>query len=201
MRVRRPLVATLALASIAALAACSGAGAKSASTSSQNPNDQKILDYVSCLRAHGATVPDPTRDSNGNLRLRLGGGVRGNGTPNSGSSSSASTSGNANRQALQSAIQTCGTPPTNGGGNGPGNRNPAAFAAFAQCMQQHGVTVPSTPPDSSGSPGSGGPGGRGGFLNGLDRNDPNVQAALQACRQQLPNGGRFGGASSSSSST
>jgi len=55
--------------------------------------------------------------------------------------------------------------------------------AFRRCLKDHGVTVPTTGTGATGTAAS--PGGRGGMLAGLDRNDPSVAAALQACRSQL----------------
>ena len=56
--------------------------------------------------------------------------------------------------------------------------------AFRRCLQDHGVTLPTTTTGATGAaPPS--PGGRGGMLAGLDRNDPTVAAALQACRSQI----------------
>jgi hypothetical protein len=56
--------------------------------------------------------------------------------------------------------------------------------AFRQCLQAHGVSLPTTTTGAKGSA-TPSPGGRGGMLAGLDRNDPSVAAALQACRSQL----------------
>jgi len=62
----------------------------------------------------------------------------------------------------------------------------SALRAFAQCMQQHGVAIP-TP---SATPGAGGR-GFGRFFSGINRNDPKVLSAFQACRAQIGPG--FGG--------
>jgi hypothetical protein len=53
--------------------------------------------------------------------------------------------------------------------------------AFRRCLQDHGVTLPTT------TTGTGplSPGARGGMLANINRNDPTVAAALQACRSQL----------------
>jgi hypothetical protein len=62
----------------------------------------------------------------------------------------------------------------------------SALRAFAQCMQQHGVAIP-TP---SATPGAGGR-GLGRLFSGINRNDPKVISAFQACRAQIGPG--FGG--------
>jgi hypothetical protein len=94
------------------------------------------------------------------------------------------------RSKLQTAMQACRKYRDQAFGNiTPQQRQEFrdAFVKFAACMRQHGVEIP----DPGAGPGPGGaPGGRR-FL--IDRNDPKVQAAMQACRSNLPNGGRFGG--------
>ena len=77
------------------------------------------------------------------------------------------------------------------GGFGAGPR-----AAFRRCMGDHGVTLPTEPRSvTSGPPPSTGKGttstseplapSRGGMLAGLNRNDPAVRSALEACRPVL----------------
>jgi hypothetical protein len=67
-----------------------------------------------------------------------------------------------------------------GGGFGGGLNGPAA-AAYRACLQQHGVTVPTT-----GTAGSGAAGGGGGFAGAANQNDPTFQAAAQACAGLRP---------------
>jgi hypothetical protein len=57
--------------------------------------------------------------------------------------------------------------------------------AFRRCLKDHGVTLPTTATTGAEGTAAPSPGGRGGMLAGLDRNDPSVAAALQACRSQL----------------
>ena len=52
-----------------------------------------------------------------------------------------------------------------------------AFLLFAECLREEGLEV-SDPDFGSGR-------GPGGFLQGIDRQDPNVQAALETCRPML----------------
>ena len=54
-----------------------------------------------------------------------------------------------------------------------------AFLVFAQCLRDEGLDV-SDPDFSSGR-------GPGGFLRGIDREDPAVEAALEACRPLIEN--------------
>ena len=56
------------------------------------------------------------------------------------------------------------------------------FQEFAQCMRDEGVEVPDI------TAGGGPPGGG----EQLDRDDPDVQAAMEKCRRELPQGGPGG---------
>jgi hypothetical protein len=60
------------------------------------------------------------------------------------------------------------------------------FAAYANCLRQHGVNLPTARP--SGRPSGGG----GGFFGGGGAGGANQQAR-QACQSLAPRGGRFGG--------
>lgn len=94
-----------------------------------------------------------------------------------------------------------------GGSNGPGGN--AAYAQYARCLEQHGVTLPSRGAFGRRSPGAGGFTGRpsGGFGGGgfggfgsdpslaparLASANPTMAAAVQACAGERPTGG-FGG--------
>jgi hypothetical protein len=58
-----------------------------------------------------------------------------------------------------------------------------ALRQFAACMRQHGVDVPDPQP--------GGGGFRlGGDGQNINRDDPKLRTALEACRSMLPNGGQ-----------
>ena len=86
-----------------------------------------------------------------------------------------------------------------GGAPGDGGQpdRAAGFAKFRDCMQQHGVTMPSRGPDQGG-PGNGGPGGggpgQGGFFGGQlpdGVTEQQMQDAMSACQSMMP--GRIGG--------
>jgi hypothetical protein len=166
------------------------------------------------MRKNGVNLPDPTVDANGNLTLRppggFGGGeglgrqggststtIAGSSTNSSGSSTTPQDTQRAQRDA---ARKVCGNPPQ--GAFGGFNRlNSQAFQdaalKFAQCMRKNGVNVPDpqfgagTGSDSGRTqtgPSSGSNSGRlRGFLGGLDRNDPSVQKAMQACESIIRN--------------
>jgi hypothetical protein len=55
---------------------------------------------------------------------------------------------------------------------------------FAQCMRDHGVDLPDPQPGA-------GMAGISGWGTTLSADDPTVQAAFQACRSKLPNGGEI----------
>jgi hypothetical protein len=156
------------------------------------------------MRKNGVNLPDPTVDANGNLTLRpaggggggggfFGGGGGGNGssTPTTTGGSTGSTSGtategtgtgNPRRAKFQAATKVCGNPPQGAfGGFNRVNSQEFQDAAlkFAQCMRKNGVNMPD-PNFSSGGSGGVGPGG--GFFRSINRNDPNVQKAIQVCR-------------------
>jgi hypothetical protein len=171
------------------------------------------------MRKNGVNLPDPTVDANGNLTLRpaggggFGGGFRGGAgggasgsTPTTvaGSGTTGSTGGtsgtdsngaqNPRRSQFQAATKACGNPPQ-GAFGGFNRQNSQEFQdaalKFAQCMRQNGVNMPD-PNFSSGGNGDGGGGPGGGFFRNINRDDPNVQKALQACRpiiQSLRPGG------------
>jgi hypothetical protein len=64
-----------------------------------------------------------------------------------------------------------------------GSSSSGDFAAYAACLRQHGVNVPTARP-------SGRPSGGGGFFGGGGGAN---QQARQACQSLAPRGGRFGG--------
>jgi hypothetical protein len=64
--------------------------------------------------------------------------------------------------------------------------NSTQFAAYRNCLQIHGVTLPTTPTTTPGQtpPTSGAGSDRGGFGNLA--NNPTFQAAAKACASLLP---------------
>jgi hypothetical protein len=81
--------------------------------------------------------------------------------------------------------------PTGGPGGGGGfGLNSQASAAYRECLEVHGVTLPTTTTTAPGSTSTGGTGGTGGGFNGGEfaslRNNPTFQAASKACASLLP---------------
>jgi hypothetical protein len=190
-------------ASSSGVASLGGSNTKKSSSASSKSNEQQLLSWVQCMRKQGVNLPDPTVDANGNLTLRPnggGGGFFGGGRGNdsntsttvaggtAGSTSGAATTGgdngapNPRRAQFQAAMKVCGNPPQ-GAFGGFNRQNSQEFQdaalKFAQCMRKNGVNMPD-PNFSSGSGGGVGPGG--GFFRSINRNDPNVQKAIQVCR-------------------
>ena len=136
--------------------------------------EQELLDWAECMRDEGVDIPDPTRDSDGNLV------INGNGITIGGSGQGTSTNdGDATDgepaftpEEMEAAEEVCGPPP----GFGPGDLSDEDLQAmqdaaleFAQCMRGEGIEDfpdpdfsglgPGGEPQSQGSDASGGGGG------------------------------------------
>ncbi|MBV8951896.1 MAG: hypothetical protein JOZ99_13545 [Actinobacteria bacterium] len=170
------------------LAACGGGSSSTTSSTStagsqsSTANRAALSAYRQCLQSHGVSFGGRRNGGTG-----TSGSVPDTGTPPS-SRPPLTPAQQAQRQAAQQACQS---------------KLPAGFAqqqqqdvaAYRSCLKDHGVNVPTTPSTN-------GSGFGGGGLQGLNRNDPTVQAAMKVCAPLLPNGGRFGsGGRGSSSST
>jgi hypothetical protein len=131
--------------------------------------------YRDCLSQHGVNLPSGRpggRPSGGfgggNGGGGFGGGVFGGASPN---------------PTMQAAMQACASlRPKGGFGGGRGGFNSSAMAAFASCMKDHGVTLPTN----------------GGF-RALNTADAKTAAAYDTCKPLLPT--RSPGASPSASAT
>jgi hypothetical protein len=136
----------------------------STGTSTTVDSEQALLNFASCMRKEGVDFPDPQRDSEGNLRFQPG------------------QLGDVDQSALQSAQEAC-QDELDGAQGALGLDQTELndqFLEFARCMRENGVDVPD--PEPGQAPGAGGA--------QIDQNDPDVQAALEACQSSLPN---FGG--------
>jgi hypothetical protein len=103
-----------------------GGGSASSGTAKKDPQEA-ALEFARCMREHGIDMPDPEVDSQGRMRITVGGpGKRGD--PNK----------------LEAAQQACDHL-LGGGGEGPGKLDPKAqdaMLAFARCMREHGIDMP-----------------------------------------------------------
>lgn len=207
------LLSTLALA--LALAACGGATADDSGVASltgtsatdtgvdgsateaeltDEEYEEAILDYVACLRDQGLDVPDPEVDAEGNLRFQLALGPAPGADGAAGDVPDAADR-EAQLTAFQDAQAECGTPPQPPGGFGFAGGDDTEFQdqalEMAQCLRDQGLDV--ADPDFSGAGGPGQGGGPGGFGGGLDLEDPDTQAALEACQSDIFGTGGPGG--------
>ena len=176
-RVRRRLLAlgcaTAVLIPAAALAGCGSGGDDGAgvakiddvaastapTTTAVVDRDQALLDFASCMRNQGVDFPDPKPDANGDLRIDLGA-LRGI------DQDDLRRGRGACAQELQDVQGVLGIDET--------ERNDR-FLEVARCLRENGLENVRDP-----QPGAPGPGAL-----GIDPNDPDAQAAIQACRDLI----------------
>jgi hypothetical protein len=128
--------------------------------------------FTSCLEAHGVPASEATRGF---------GGRRGTGSTVTGPSSSTPSTPPTTNAAYAAAFAACRSDLPSGFGGGGGFQNSAAGRAYLQCLQLHGVTIPSTPPSA---PGASTPSTRPNF--GSLANNPKFQQARAACAALAP---------------
>ena len=141
--------------------------------------------YVQCLTSHGVPA-----NAAGGFGARRGPGSTSGSTvpgPQPTGTRPAGTRPTIPAQ-YQAAFQACRSLRPTGAGFGGGTFNSAQFAAYRNCLQLHGVTLPTTPTTKPGqTPPSGGTGGfRAGGAFGAQANTPAFQKARQACACLLP---------------
>ena len=152
-----------------ALGACgSGNGTAAPSAAPSADLEKDVTAYVECLRKQGLDLPDPTVDAKGQISF---------GRPVNGQT--------IDRDKLAAAQKVCGEPPAGLAAAAGVDVNDPAFQdaalKFAQCMRGQGVNV--ADPDFS-KAGTGG-----GLFGGIDRDDPKVAAAVQACQHVFADAG------------
>jgi hypothetical protein len=144
-----------------------------------------LLKAAQCMRDNGIkTFPDPTVDSNGNMRLQ---GLRGLDRQDPLTAKAFTACQPLFRQARPQFS--------------PADRQKQqdALLAFAKCVRAHGFNMPDptfgAPPTPGAAPGA----GNGGPFGGANRDDPKFKAARTACQSILAaarppgGGGGFGG--------
>lgn len=183
----RLFVLVLPLLAVAGLAtACGGGGTKAASvpTTTTPPSSAASraaarARLTSCLEAHGV----PASEANLGFGFRRSSGTSSTSTPPTTTATFAA------------AFQACRADlPAGPGQGGFQFQNSTAGRAYLQCLELHGVTVPSTPPTTGGATGANPGGGFAGLAN-----NPNYQAARTACAALAPT--RTGGSDSTSSTS
>jgi hypothetical protein len=155
-----------------------GDAAAGASASPSVDPEDALAEFAECMRENGIEDLDPTVDEDGRIEIGFVGGA--DGDPSSGG----------DREEMADAMEACQDLLPRG--EGPGQVSEEDRAAFqdalveyAECMREHGIDMPD--PEFSGD---------GGFLQeigeGIDPEDPDFQAADEACRpapeEALPGG-------------
>jgi hypothetical protein len=173
----------LAFVAVAALAAGCGSGTKTSPTSATPSGGNAMANYFTCLRNNGVNVPQvnpsgrPTTRPSARPSARPSGAPRPSGSPGDGRArggfpggfggvfGSTAPSG-VSQEAWDKARKACASlePSFNPQGRG---RDNGAFAAYRNCLSDHGVTL-------------NGPGDQ------LSTADPKTAAALQACAPLRP---------------
>jgi hypothetical protein len=187
------------------LGACSGAAqaddngvaslTESSTTTATTAADPEAaaMAFTQCMRDNGVDMEDPTVDADGNV-------IPGRPTnlpdPGEGQQNAQGGPGGEFGEELRSAFEACGdllVGTTFGFNNIDQTELQDQLLEFAQCLRDQGLEVADPDLSALGGPGGGGAGGGG--LFGLDFQEPEVQAAMDACSDLLPNvGGRgFGG--------
>lgn len=136
----------------------------------QMSDEERSRAFVDCMREQGIDLPDPDPDGGGGLLDLDELGVT--------------------REELRPALEACREyAPFGGDGDGQLDQETLdQLTEFAQCMRDNGVDLPDPDPN-------------GGFFTGealpVDPEDPEVQAALEACQDLLSaireRGGQGGG--------
>jgi hypothetical protein len=168
-----------ALVAVAALVAGCGPAGKTTPTSAAPPSGNAMASYLTCLRNNGVNVPqvNPSGRATARPGTRPSGAPRPSGSPASGRGGfpgggfggalgSAAPSG-VSQETWDKARKACASlePSFNPQGRRGGDNG--AFAAYRNCLSDHGVTVS----------------GQGDQLNTAD---PKTAAALQACAPLRP---------------
>jgi hypothetical protein len=159
MRVFRRCLPLMAL--LFAVTACGSEGSGEA-PSQGSETQQLLLKYAQCMRDNGVSLPDPVEGEAGSLYKGV----------------------DQDSPAFQSADAVCG-PILQGvvdEREGQNGEDPAEqqeeMLALAQCLREHGIDVPDPVPGTE-KP----------FGDSLDRTDPAVAQAVEACAQVAPGNG------------
>jgi hypothetical protein len=166
-----------ACVAVAAFAVACGSSTNATPTSAQPSNgggNNAMAGYLSCLRSNGVNIPNvgpsgrPTARPSGAPRPSFspGEGRRGGGFPGGGFFGSTAPSG-VSQETWDKARQACASLQPSFNGQNRGGRDNGAFAAYRNCLNDHGVTL----------------NGQGQQLNTAD---PKTAAALKACEPLRP---------------
>ena len=145
-------------------------------------SDQEILnEFAACMRDNGVEdFEDPIVNADGSVEFGFGGGGE---------------LAADDREAMEAAFAECGDL-IDGLSFGPGGADfditeiEDQLVAFAACMRDQGIDL-DDPDLSDFAPGGDGD-GRGGPFGDIDIDDPDVQAALEVCQDEIAFAGRGG---------
>ncbi len=156
-------------------------GAAPSASPSMSPEDA-LLAYAECMREHGIDMPAPTYEEgeDGSVSIGIGGGPGGRDEIDKEDFLEAETA----CRHLMTAVMPAGRGEMSA-------EVEEKFLQFARCMREHGIDFPDPNPNGGfvfeSGPSEGGEGGKA----GIDPNDPDFQAAQEACGDLLP--GKIGG--------
>jgi hypothetical protein len=148
--------------------ASDGSNSSPGASSSSNEQDAARVRLQNCLRENGIDLPE------------------GGGGPGGGGQSGEPP--NIDRDELEKAMEACEEFRDDAFGDVTEEDRQEledAFTKFSQCMRDEGVDVPDVEFGGGGGPPGGG--------EQLDRDDPDVQAAMEKCQDELPQGRGPGG--------
>ena len=169
---------------VASLEDAVGSGDVTADAIDADVADQEaILEFSQCIRDNGVEeFEDPVIGADGSIEFSFGG---------------RSDDPEGDREAMREAFEAC-QEHLDGLAFGPGSIDLTeiedTMLEFAICMRENGVDMPD-PDFSNLGLGGGAPGDdEGGVFGGaIDLDDPEVEAALEACREVFGGSLRFGG--------
>lgn len=169
---------------VASLEDAAGSGdATTEEIDADEANQEAILEFSQCMRDNGVEeFEDPVIGADGSIDFSFGG---------------RSDDPEGDRDAMRAAFETC-QEHLDGLAFGPGSIDLTeiedTMLEFAICMRENGVDMPD--PDFSNLGFGGGEGAEGDgdiFGGAIDPDDPEVEAALEACRDVFGSSLRFGG--------
>lgn len=170
---RKRWIAAVGLVALIGMACGTGDGNQAGADSSRKQDAQEAaLAYAECMREHGIDMPDPEVDDNGMISMEMGG--------------EGADLGSDEMAEAQEACQDL-LPEM----EEPSEEEKAAIEdamlEFAKCMRENGVDMPD--PSDNGGGGVTIGGDEKGVESVVDFEDPEFQAAQEACKDLLPNMG------------
>lgn len=179
---RRHWIAALAVVAVAAAACGDGAedgrsgGTAGAEAAAPEDSEDAFLAFAECMRENGVDMPDPEPGEEGIVML--------------------APSENVNEEKQRAAEEACNhlLPDLGAPSEEDQTDMEDALLGFAQCMRDHGVDMPDPQFDTTGDGEfSIGLGEEGGRAPAIDPEDPDFQAAQEACGDLLPGFGEAPG--------